>query len=846
MEAKIIRRALVILGIIVFVIVASVACNAIARSETNPEITNPDDVFMTFGNVEITNDMLYERMKVDDGLTQLINHIDQTLLAEYMEAVSEDEIEAEILAQTYGTTDAEEIDLLSDFEKAEMEQDFRDGLIVSGFNPDDEDNVETFIRMVLAQEGYTKEQYRTTDDESNFYITMGDLEQFYNDYEQGTLIAIPLRFFNADERDSVFNHFNIVRNFEGGFGRYIGDENMEELEEDDFTEDNTETLDDDQVRVIFIEIYNYLNQHREAIDSNASIEDLIAWDHDYFRFNQGELQALATERQDEDFTPYTDLSTYLFEDLKDAEQPYSLHPTTIRGERYYFYALEYEDVEAFEDLSLQEDIFPLRDRYIDTLVGDDQIDQALFDLHRESDLKIYDSLLARAYQMRTGYDGYVEGERKSDVIATFGDHSLSVDDYFEAMAENVGAATALNIAQTKYMFQSDYFEDLYGSRRSVWNNNSEMMKMHRDHVREEKSIFSSGAYAQFGLNPEAISWTEYLHMFGAGHNIRQYYRQMQGYQPMAMYSFSQRDHFAGEEALLERMVEHILRYDMIYDQSDYDLIHELVTEQYENYFNLSVEELLLFMDDDFDFTPDNYEEMLEHLEAPERDQLESLHEALFDTIQTMIDEEEMSLEDIIAEYKTALRGEDEDDEDYSVWARFKNAGWRLERNDLGTLNFRNTRNEPEAFVENLQALYQMMLDDDDLETLESYVITHGGVHFKLVERGEDFDRPSARDDDNDSNIPSIDQLQRYTRMLVSRFQNKPAGIVFEEDVEAALEMFYQPALNRIISDYHFDILMIDYLNEQNYSFTHDDAYHKNRLEALYDVYHRILFPHKYE
>lgn len=846
METKTIRRALVILGIIVFVIVASVACNAIARSETNPDISNPDDVFMTFGDIEITNGMLYERMKVDDGLAQLINHIDQTLLAEYMDAITDDAIEAEILEQTYGTTDQEEIDLLTDFEKAEKEQNFHDGLIVSGFNPDDEESIEAFVRMVLAQEAYTKELYRTTDDESPFYITMNDLQQYYNDYEQGTVIAIPLRFFNAEERDNVFYHFNVVRNFEDGFGRYIGDEDISELEQDAFTEDNTEALDDAEVLQLFIEMYNYLNQHHEAIYPNATIEELLALDHDYFRFNQKELQTLAQERQDEDFTPYTDLSSYLFEDLKEQESPYSLHPTTIRGERYYFYVLEYEEVTPFEDLNLQEDVFPMRDRYIDTLIGDQQIDEALFELHQMHDLEIYDSLLALNYQMQTGYDGYVEGDRKNDVIARFADHEITVDTFFEHLVEHVGAATALNIAQTQYMFHSDYFLDLYGSRRSVWNNNSDMMKMHRNHVREEKSLFNSGAYAQFGLNPEAISWTEYLNMFGAGYQIRQYYRQISGYQPMAMYSFTQRDHFASEDALLERMVEHILRYDMIYDRNDYALIHELVSEQYENYFNLTVEELLIFMDEDLDFTPDNYEERLDNLDDNARDDLEALHDALFDTIQSIMDEEDMSLEDIISEYKTALRSEDEADDDYSVWARFKNAGFRIEYNDLGTLNYRNSRSEPKSFVESLQAIYQMMLDDDDLESMESYVITHGGMHFKIVARGDGFDRPSARDDHNESDIPSIDQIQRYTEMLVARFQQKSSDITFDETVEEALQTYYQPALNRLVSAYHFDVIMIDYLNAVNYSFTADDTYHKHRLDALYDVYHRILFPHLYE
>ncbi len=859
METVVMKRALIILGIFVTVIVASVACNALTRSAGDPEISNKDEVFMRFGDIEITNEMLYERMKVDDGLSQLINHVDQTLLADYIDAVTEEEIEKKILEQTYGSSDEDEIALLSEFEKTEKEQNFRDGIILAGFNPEDDDSVETFIRMILAQEEYTKAQYRTTDEESEFYITLDDLESFYNDYEQGTMMAIPLRFSNIDERNAVFNHFNIVRDFEGGFGRYHGDEPIEDVEQGGFDEDNTDLLDDDEVLMMYIEMYNYLNQHRDPIDLNASIEDLVALENPHFTFNQRELQTLAAERQDDNFHPYTDLSTYLFEDLREFEQSYSLSPTTILGERFYFFALDYEEVEAFEDLDFQDDILPMKDRYIETLIGDEQIDEALFELHEKNDLTIYDDALTFAYLLQTGIDLYEEGSGDNDIIATFGDETLYVDDFFDILSHRVGAATALNIAQTKGMIQSVYFEDLYGTRKDVWDNNSDLMRLHRYHLSEERSWFNNNRYHQWFISPEVITWQQYLSFFGGATQIRN----ASGNQHMPGYLFTQNDNFGSETAVLERMVEHVLRYEFIMDRGDFTDIEGLVNKQFDNYFDLSVEELLIYMDEAFDFFPDNYEEMMDALDEQERENLDTLHQDLFDLIKEMIEEEEMSLEDIVESYKEALRGEDENDEDYSMWARFKNAGLRIEANELGNMNYRTARNETEAFIENLQAAYHTMLDDD-LEELMNFVITHGGMHFKVIEPGEAFEQPLT----SAGEMPTLEEIKAYTALQSANFQSNiafayssndryvrlaesvrqqfaiDAGL--DEETIAAIEVYYGEEQNRVLSPFYFDVLMIEMLRDENYSFEADEAHHKDRVEALYDLYHRILFPHLYE
>lgn len=326
MESVIVKRAIGIFSIILVVIIASVACSMLTGDEESPTISNPDEVFMTFGNVEITNEMLYNRIKARDGYVHLFNHIDAKLLADYMDDITENEINDYILELTYGTSDQEEIDRLTEGEKIELEQDFNDVVMLEGYDPEDEDSVDAFVRLYLAQLNYTKEQFRQGEEGSAFSISDDDLENFYNDYKQGDAVAIPLRFFDRQEMRAVFNHFNLIENFEGGFALYTGDTPIEDVSTDEYDEDNTEILDDDEVLEYFVKIYNYLNRHNDDIDEALDKQGIIDLEYSAFAFNQMNLMEMAEDRQED---VYVDIAALLFEKLKHQDVPYHITSQNI-------------------------------------------------------------------------------------------------------------------------------------------------------------------------------------------------------------------------------------------------------------------------------------------------------------------------------------------------------------------------------------------------------------------------------------------------------------------------------------------------------------------------------------
>ncbi len=855
MENVIFKRALGIFSIILIIILASVACNFIGADEEDPVLSNSDEVFLTFGNVEITNEMVYNRIKARDGFVHLFNLIDASLLSDEMDAVSEEAIQDHILELTYGTSDQEEIDRLTEGEMEEMEQDFNDVLMLEGYNPEDPDEVDAFARLQLAQLNFTRQQYIDGEEGDRFAITEDDLESFYRDYKQGDAVAIPLRFFDRTEMRAVFNHFNLIENFEGGFAKYTGEEPIEDVGRNDYDEDNTEMLDDDEVLEYFVRIYNYMNQHLDPVDENLDLQGIVDGEIDQFMFNQMDLRMKAEERQEE---IYADVATYLFERLKDAERPYHISSRSINDDRFFFYLLDTEDVPAFEDLDADA-LEDLKQEYAEILITDQQIEGVMSHLHSENNLRIHDEKLALRYEMQSGQELY-EPYDDDVTLATLDGHSVTTDEFFEHSVTRIGAQYATDIAKIEFLFASDFFENAYGSNRDVFRNSSELMREHRNHVRDEKQLFSAGLYGQFGLSPEVFSWNEYLYLFGQAQQIRQQILQMTGTpDPFARYNFTERSAFLSEEDLLRQMVERTIRYDHITREIDYERYHELVEKNFENFFSLRADHILVYTDMDHDFLPDDFEDYYEEvLSDEERDELDIKRANLYDKIFERLDDGD-SMQDIATEYMRALRGEDEDDDDYSEWARFRNAGLRMLHQNLNEgeeLSPRTTRNYDEAFVEALKAIFDEYDEDEDFETSGDLVRTAFGFHFIRAEKGPNFDIPSARlteDDDgyderiaNEDDMPNVAQIEYYTLSLVQQYMGEDVDISFPTELVDSLSLFYEPVFNVLLSDYYFTIIMSDHMISENVQFTSDHDLHLDRLSKLSDFYNRRLFPQLHE
>jgi len=848
MDPKLIKRGAIVLSIIVLVIVMSVACNALQNDNSTPTVSNPDETFMTYDGYTLSRQDVYERVKIMDGLSHLQNYIDTQLLSnhldtDYISEVTLDEIDDQIKEMTYGVTNDAEIAEFSDRQIEDMEQNYHDTLVMNGFDPNDDDSVETFMRLVIAKDKYTKDAHLTTDENSAFFVNEDDLESYYSDYKQGTMNALTLRFLSSKDVENVLNHFDIVENYENkdgdtGLGLYDGDSLIEDVASDDFDDTNTTLLNEEETLETFIKIYNFIYNEREQLDTSATVSELIALENDFFLFDQYEMQKEGESSRTGDIL---DLSDYLFNSLSDSESPFSIRTKAIGDYRYMAYELERDEVKDFNLLNDTE-LEDLKAEYVEDLITTEQTSTVLQELYEEMNLKIHDSKLALSYEQQFNDDVYDEIEDNLSKLATLDEFEVTADDYFNYASERVGALYSLEILKEVTLFDSTYFEDTFGDNQDVFKNRSDKMKAFRDHVRTDKTSFNNGAYTNYGFSPQAMSWNEFLY---------------------AAYGL------AGEKEYLNTLVVETIRSDYLYDEVQFTKVMEYVEEQYDNYFSLKADQLLVFVDMDENFAPDDFNDYYEGLTTLEQDTFDTKKAHIEDKIGEAIEDGD-SLEDIVKAYKDASRISDTEDDDYSVWAEFKNIGLELKYENLKVqegesqsenLNYNNTKNYVEEFVVALQDVYEeytTQFEDEDELYASALTTTQFGIHLIRAEKGDNFDKPSAELSDpgeeysddliNEEAIPTLDQLKAYSRQRIENTKTQNVGgdgeveyTEISEELFNSVDAFAATSYTRLFSNINHSIHTIDMIKD-NAQFDENHQSHLEMYDTIRELFDRRTFP----
>ena len=95
----------IILGFFTLVLGLAYGCSSIKYDQKTPQITNGDDTYLTVGDIEITNQELWNAMKLSDGLTYLNKYVDETLLADYIGSITQEQIDTRVQQAIYGSND---------------------------------------------------------------------------------------------------------------------------------------------------------------------------------------------------------------------------------------------------------------------------------------------------------------------------------------------------------------------------------------------------------------------------------------------------------------------------------------------------------------------------------------------------------------------------------------------------------------------------------------------------------------------------------------------------------------------------------------------------------------------
>lgn len=856
MNKSILIRGSIIMGLFLLVIGAAVGCSLITADGTEPMISNGDDTYLEIGDYTVTNQQLWDVMKNVDGLNYLLDYVDRIILEDYINDVTQDEVDKEILILTY-LTDSEDI-IAEIRENTDLNQDYIDAfnqnLIILGFDPENPDDLRTFVEVGIAKANLTRDYILVADEDDVYYLDMEDVEEYYDSITYGDTCVVELRFESAEQARLVFEEFDLVPDFNYGIGRYVGtiddpltldiDESQIDIEdvtefiliddEDSEVDGNTEQMDDDEIFEMYIMLYNYMNPWEDSLPVGLDLDDaeegLCIANSDQVSYNYEEM---VKDRSGSDL--YVGLAAYFFDtlvvdpDYDENEIRYAYSPQTIGDNVVYAFKVSQEETVAFADLD-DDEVLAAKNELLDIIIYEDVINNVVNLVNEDVDFEIYDPYLALKYHFETGISYNNDGSKT--IIAIVGDLEITADDLFAYMEERVGVFYSIELAKMDMLLNSDAYFDIYGDDYDYMNSNSAAMVDNRDELREMKTTFANNGFANYGFSSATYSWEEFIYL-----------------------AFSVKT----ESEVIEQIyIVQDIQTTIVYPTINYSNISDYIESQYNDYFSLNITHLLLYVDFDKDFTPDDFEDYKDGLAPLELIEFEGLRSDFDNLITTKLNDGDV-FSDIVNEYQDSLV----DDVD-NVWAPFKEYGFLIMTENLST-NGSLTHNNSDAFDDNFELALKDLYDryvvakEQSIETMTEYLYpelteTAFGYHILLATEGTAFEQPSAKYDplddpdlvysdgsENENDIPTEAQVLLYNEILFSTYGGPFSQELLPSNVSSALDSYYRSMFEAYFSQTGFSIVSLNFMFDNDVEFATNNAEKIISLESILEVLYIINF-----
>ncbi len=688
-----------------------------------PLLSNPNGVFISTDDYDLTYQDLYEEVKINDGLNQLLFMIDNDILSTYVTAVTNTEIADRLKQLVFGTDDQDEINDIDAETQVEMQKSFDDSMYLLGYA----DQIEDYVRLVVARENYTIERILSADSsEEPWYAGPNIVASYYDLQYNYDIQTIKIRFMSESDAKSVLRGFNLVSK-DGELKLYTGETPLEQVPSTQLDETNTVSLTDAELLEQFLILYNYIyGDFKDEINTDSTIEDLLANDNlvveheilqnanialpDFLYETLGTYQDNANDVDDKLYYTYEPVKYYSSSDTS-----YYMVLNLDRTEKI--------DVEDFDGTEAElvaligQDIYDeLEQTIIDTNLSTSAfVSNRVAELRVEHNINIYDFFLGVDYQAVDSE--FVIDEAGHDLnVCSYDDVSITADQLLAYALNNNAPLYAIYASQSKAVTTAHY-EDVYCVDEDetcvydVMLNESEKMAEHKADLVALEEQFNASYYASY------YEFSEYLYL-----------------------AYGAKDDY---DMMYKHYVKSTLQPYIIYDEikkDNYDILNylmELSEPFYDNYFSLDVEHVLIYIDRDEDGTLDDYEEFVDQLDDVVA--YEAKLAGFESAIRLYLDDTDNSMTSLVVDYKKAKR-------DDLVWGEFKRYGFNLLTEDLGELTYMGSvSGYEETFVDALIVMYQdyLEVENEDYLINDALVETSYGMHLIKAEKGSDFEKPSA-------------------------------------------------------------------------------------------------------
>jgi hypothetical protein len=201
------KKVLVIVSVVAFVALSAIVIAFSTGNINYPGLSNPDEVFYQRideqGNVvySITNEELFEEIKGNDGIQQLLFLTDSFLLDDYFTDILDDDVADKLLELTYGTSDADLLADLTDDQRDGYIDAFAQTMTLAGFNGIEED----YAKLIIARERYVLEYA----DEEGIITENVVISEYLDSYFED-ISAIKIRFTSEADAEFVMQKYNLV------------------------------------------------------------------------------------------------------------------------------------------------------------------------------------------------------------------------------------------------------------------------------------------------------------------------------------------------------------------------------------------------------------------------------------------------------------------------------------------------------------------------------------------------------------------------------------------------------------------------------------------------------------
>jgi len=680
-------------------------------------------VYLSGDGYSITEKQLYQEMRLSSS-SVLVEMIEKTLYADELAMIEANPATyAEDLLNfaneaIFGTSDMEELKDLDSKTISTKVKSFVDSFYLANATVTEGDidvvdfenhsaAILDYYKLNVAKKIYAREILleEVEDKDSSSYIDIDeDLATYFdnsvkNNYD---VSAITIRFVNLNEANATLRRFNLkayrsqlyvlqdprVSVVTGRAATALSDlgiANTGSISEADYRKfydkysinpdagsDSDVALTQDETLVKFLEIYNYIYSFRDPVNTNYTVDSILA-----------DLDNVPFTRAYEDFTN-TSLRTYIYNTLGTAEGEtrFTASPRLSGSNYFLVYKLKDHNEAVLEWMDEDEEFIvyneagqltakaeEIYDEVFDAKLTTSYISTKATERLNEADVVIYDELV-QLYLAQSYSEVKLASKSSKTLIAKVNDTEISVDAFYAQLEKRLGVSVAIDMAIRQTLKASDYVDTI----------TDEKMDEYRKNIETIIKQFGQDYYASSGY-PASMGRKNFLMLAFRATSIDEAIQNV--YVAAAL-----------EDAYLKDL-------EAQYGDSIYQTLADYANRLREQYFSLSSSHLLVYVDMDENDSPDDPAEYFDTLDAQELADFQAL---LVEFMVTIHDKAltyssiSTGLNAIVEEYNTAGRIAPQsctvpplDVTPECKWSEYKSAGLNLKFENLSAItNSTNT------------------------------------------------------------------------------------------------------------------------------------------------------------